>query len=288
MEKRRQGARRGLWVLPALAALTAAGWLGNCTLVTTPYRLESARLPAEFSGLRIVQLSDLHGARFGRDNARLLEAVRRAEPDLIALTGDLADEVAGLADIPALLTALRAIAPVFYVTGNHEWVCPRRMRQALFDMLDAAGAVRLENSYRVLTNGGARMVVAGVDDPNGPADQKTPAELVREIREKEGEDIYILMLAHRNDQLSQWAELGVDAVLAGHAHGGIVRLPLLGPVFGTHYEFFPEYTAGVYTRGRTQLVVSRGLGPSHRLPLRIANPPEVPVVTLARADVNNF
>ena len=96
------------------------------------------------------------------------------------------------------------------------------------------------------------------------------------------------MLAHRNDQLLQWAELGVDAVLAGHAHGGIVRLPLLGPVFGTHYEFFPEYTAGVYTRGRTQLVVSRGLGPSHRLPLRIANPPEVPVVTLARADVNNF
>ena len=155
-------------------------------------------------------------------------------------------------------------------------------------MLERAGAVRLENSYRVLTNGGARMVVAGVDDPNGPADQKTPAELVREIREKEGEDIYILMLAHRNDQLSQWAELGVDAVLAGHAHGGIVRLPLLGPVFGTHYEFFPEYTAGVYTRGRTQLVVSRGLGPSHRLPLRIANPPEVPVVTLARADVNNF
>ena len=162
------------------------------------------------------------------------------------------------------------------------------MRQALFDMLDAAGAVRLENSYRVLTSGGARMVVAGVDDPNGPADQKTPAELVREIREKEGEDIYILMLAHRNDQLLQWAELGVDAVLAGHAHGGIVRLPLLGPVFGTHYEFFPEYTAGVYTRGRTQLVVSRGLGPSHRLPLRIANPPEVPVVTLVRADVNNF
>ena len=103
MEKRRQGARRGLWVLPALAALTAAGWLGNCTLVTTPYRLESARLPAAFSGLRSVQLSDLHGARFGRDNARLLEAVRRAEPDLIALTGDLADEVAGLADIPALL-----------------------------------------------------------------------------------------------------------------------------------------------------------------------------------------
>lgn len=278
-EKKKRNVR---WVLPALALLTAAGWLGNHALVTTPYRLESTRLPAAFSGLRIAQLSDLHGARFGRGNAGLLDAVRRAQPDLIALTGDLADEVAGLDGLPELLAGLRDIAPVFYVTGNHEWVCTREMRQTLFDMLDAAGAVRLRDSYRVLTGGGARMVVAGVDDPNGPAERKTPAELVREIREKEGESAYILMLAHRNDQLELWAELGVDAVLSGHAHGGIVRLPVIGPVFGTHYEFFPEYTAGVYTQARTQLVVSRGLGPSHRLPLRICNPPELTVVTLVR------
>ena len=285
MKEKKQGkARRVRWVLPALAVLTAAGWLGNCTLVTAPYRLESTRLPAAFSGLRIAQLSDLHGARFGKDNARLLDAVRRAQPDLIALTGDLADEVAGLDGLPQLLAQLRAIAPVFYVTGNHEWVCTREMRQALFDMLDSADVVRLRNSYRVLTCGDARMVVAGVDDPNGPADQKTPETLVREIREREGEDVYILMLAHRNDQLERWAALGVDAVLSGHAHGGIVRLPVIGPIFGTHYEFFPEYTAGVYAQGRTQLVVSRGLGPSHRLPLRVCNPPELPVVTLVRDD----
>lgn len=268
------------WVLPALAVLTAAGWLGNCRVTTSAYRLESGRLPQSFSGLRIAQISDLHGAVFGRENAALIEAVRRAEPDLIALTGDLADEVAGLDGLAALLRQLHALAPVFYVTGNHEWVCGRTMRQELFSMLDEAGVIRLRNSYRVLTCGAARMVIAGVDDPNGPADQKTPAALVREIREKEGEDVYILMLAHRNDQLEQWAELGVDAVLSGHAHGGIVRLPLLGPVFGTHYEFFPEYTAGVYQEGQTQLVVSRGLGPSHRLPLRVGNPPELPVVTL--------
>lgn len=132
----------------------------------------------------------------------------------------------------------------------------------------------------MLKSGGSRIVLAGVDDPNGPADQKTPEALVAEIRAAEGGDAFILMLAHRNDQLARWAALGVDAVLAGHAHGGIVRLPGIGPVFGTHYEFFPEFTSGLYTQDGTQLLVSRGLGASHRLPLRIGNPPELPVLIL--------
>lgn len=90
------------------------------------------------------------------------------------------------------------------------------------------------------------------------------------------------MLAHRNDQLQNWASLGVDVVLSGHAHGGIVRLPGVGAVFGTHYEFFPEDTDGICAEGQTQMVVSRGLGPSHRIPLRIGNQPELAVVTLRK------
>lgn len=74
--------------------------------------------------------------------------------------------------------------------------------------------------------------------------------------------------------------LGADLVLSGHAHGGVVRLPFLGAVFGTHYEFFPDYTAGLYTMGKTTLAVSRGLGGSRRIPIRIANQPEIPVITL--------
>ena len=106
--------------------------------------------------------------------------------------------------------------------------------------------IRLENDYRVLERDGQRLVIAGVDDPNGPADQKTAPELVREIRSAYGEDVFILALCHRNDQLPLWAGLDVPVVLAGHAHGGIVRLPGLGGVFGTHYEFFPGDDAGLY------------------------------------------
>ena len=280
---KKQNARHGArWLLPALAVLTAASWFGNCTVETTEYTLRSARLPESFSGLRVVQLSDLHGMQFGPGNARLLAAVERAKPDLIALTGDLADEYTELSTLPAFLTALGALAPVFYVTGNHEWVMERRQREALFALLKRCGVTRLRNEYRILTRGGERLVLAGADDPNGPADQKTPQALVREIREREGEAAYILMLTHRNDQLQNWAARGIDTVLCGHAHGGIIRLPGLGAVFGTHYDLFPDQTSGVCTQGRTQMVVSRGLGPSHRIPLRIGNRPELTVVTLVR------
>lgn len=274
--------RRALWLVPAVALLAGFGWYENRTIRTSVYRLESARLPEAFSGLRIAQLSDLHGAVFGCENARLLAAVRGAEPDIIALTGDLADEYAPDDGLGAFLRALCEIAPVFYVTGNHEWVMPRAQRRALLALLDACGVVRLQNEYRLLRRGGESIVIAGVDDPNGPLDQKTPAQLMREVRDGAGEDAYVLMLAHRNDQLPLWAELGADTVLCGHGHGGIIRLPILGPVFGTHYELFPDDAEGVYRQGGTAQVVSRGLGQSRRIPFRLMNRPELTLVILER------
>lgn len=284
MDEHRHGRtlRRALWLVPAVALLAGFGWYENRTIRTSVYRLESARLPEAFSGLRIAQLSDLHGAVFGRENARLLAAVRGAEPDIIALTGDLADEYAPDDGLGAFLRALCEIAPVFYVTGNHEWVMPRAQRRALLALLDACGVVRLQNEYRLLRRGGESIVIAGVDDPNGPLDQKTPAQLMREVRDGAGEDAYVLMLAHRNDQLPLWAELGADTVLCGHGHGGIIRLPLLGPVFGTHYELFPDDAEGVYRQGGTAQVVSRGLGQSRRIPFRLMNRPELTLVILER------
>lgn len=155
-----------------------------------------------------MQISDLHGRRFDAESRYLLELVRLQSPDLIALTGDLADEFTDFSMLPPLLDGLTALAPTFYVTGNHEWVLSREKREALFSMLDAAGVVRLQNEYRLLKKGQASIVLAGVDDPNGPYDQKRPAQLVREIRQSRGRDAYILMLSHRNDELDLWAKHG--------------------------------------------------------------------------------
>lgn len=270
------------WLPPIMALAGTLLWFGNCTVGSTTIRVKSAALPAAFSGLRISVVADLHGSCFGKGHSMLLDTVRKQKPDLIALCGDLADEQTETESLRPLLTGLTEIAPTFFVTGNHEWVLERTQRQRLFAMLEETGVRRLENEWQLVEKDGAAIVLAGVDDPNGPAEQKSPAQLVGQIRAACG-DAYILMLAHRNDQLWLWSKLGVGLVLCGHAHGGIVRLPLVGGVFGTHYEFFPEYTAGLYEKDGTAMILSRGLGGSRRLPLRIGNRPEV-VLAVLEAD----
>lgn len=273
--------RRKTAVLLVLTALLAAGFLlwGNCSLQTTETALVSPALPPAFDGLRIVELADLHGRVFGRGSRRLLAAVRRAEPDLICIDGDLFDEHTDLAMLPPLLRGLCAIAPVYYVTGNHEWRVPGL--RGILAQMRACGVTVLQDDWRVLRCGEDALVLAGTDDPCGPAERKTPAELIADIRAEAGEAAFLLLLAHRNDQLPQWSALGVQAVLAGHCHGGVVRLPFVGGLFGTDRRLFPAWDAGLYRQGETALYVSRGLGYTN-VHFRLFNRPEVAVIVLRR------
>lgn len=275
--------RRKTAVLLVLTALLAAGFLlwGNCSLQTTETALVSPALPPAFDGLRIVELADLHGRVFGRGTRRLLAAVRRAEPDLICIDGDLFDEHTDLAMLPPLLRGLCAIAPVYYVTGNHEWRVPGL--RGILAQMRACGVTVLQDDWRVLRRGEDALIVAGTDDPCGPAERKTPAELIADIRAEAGEAAFLLLLTHRNDQLPQWSALGVQAVLAGHCHGGVVRLPFVGGLFGTDRRLFPAWDAGLYRQGETALYVSRGLGYTN-VHFRLFNRPEVAVIVLRRGD----
>lgn len=275
--------RRKTAVLLVLTALLAAGFLlwGNCSLQTTETALVSPALPPAFDGLRIVELADLHGRVFGRGSRRLLAAVRRAEPDLICIDGDLFDEHTDLAMLPPLLRGLCAIAPVYYVTGNHEWRVPGL--RGILAQMRACGVTVLQDDWRVLRRGEDALVLAGTDDPCGPAERKTPAELIADIRAEAGEAAFLLLLAHRNDQLPQWSALGVQAVLAGHCHGGVVRLPFVGGLFGTDRRLFPAWDDGLYRQGETALYVSRGLGYTN-VHFRLFNRPEVAVIVLRRGD----
>lgn len=275
--KRRKG--RFLFLLAVIIA--AMFYDSNYRLVTEAFTIENAKIPQSLSGLRIVHLSDLHAAEYGEDNGEFFDAIEAAQPDLIAITGDIIDgssdetemarERAYVADT---VTRLAAMAPVYYVTGNHEWVSP--WKTELFRLIADCGATVLHNEYVLLASGGESIVLAGVDDPNGPYDMKTPAELVAEIRENEG-DKYIVMLAHRHDRMDMWAELGVDLVLCGHAHGGMVRLPFTDGLYGPGRVFLPTYTSGVYTEKNTTELVSRGVG---GMKMRFLNNPEIIVAVL--------
>ena len=271
--------RRALAGALSLAAFAAAALPSRWALRGTRYELGYASLPAAFDGFRLVQLSDLHGARFGKGNSRLLAAVRAERPELIALTGDVLQtgsdrEVFAAA---SLCAALARIAPTYFVSGNHDVSCGALPRLA--SPLAPAAVPYLRGGYEEITRPGGSIAVCGVEDARAGA-RVTPAdELVRRAREK-CPDGFLLFLGHRNDCLRKYPDLDVDLALGGHAHGGIVRLPLIGGLLGNDARFFPDYDGGLY-RGGYDLIVSRGLGNSVPIP-RLFNIPEIVSVTLRK------
>lgn len=281
-KKRRRRALLGLIVFVAVAVAGVFWFRWQCWgLETTVTQVELDDLPAEFDGLRIVHLSDNHGHAFGEDNEKLLRLVAEQAPDLIVLTGDLIDQTGQMSMVPALAKGLAAIAPTYYVTGNHEWSLGTDTVERLKDLLEACGVTVLTNEYEVLEQDGASILLAGVDDPNGYADQKTPEELYAVI-EAEHPGLFTILLAHRNDEFDRYAAAGYDLVLSGHAHGGIIRLPFTDGLLGTDRTLFPTWTAGVYTLGDSTLFVSRGLG-NNTVPIsgfRLFNRPDLAVVEL--------
>lgn len=273
---------RAIAILAAVIALGAAWFYWQCWgLTTTRSELTLDGLPAGFDGCRAVLLTDLHGHEYGKGNADLLERVAAEEPDAIFMAGDMIDRAAQLEMIPALADGLSAIAPTYYVTGNHEWATGTNTVRELKPMLAEHGVTVLSNRYELLERNGDRIVLAGVDDPNGFADQRTPEELAALIGE-EAPGLFTVLLAHRNTEFARYAAAGYDLVLSGHGHGGIVRLPFTDGLIGANRQFFPTHMSGRYTEGDSVLYVSRGLG-NNTTPFpgfRLFNRPEVVSLTL--------
>ena len=276
--------------LPLALIFLSALWWGNNSIETDRAIFSSSRLPAGFDGACIVQLSDLHGKYFGSDNAPLYAAVRAAQPDYIVLTGDLVDRAttAPEAYAASVGAALSAIAPTYYVTGNHEWGHGPAVVERIKTSLRESGVTVLSNEFVSLTRGGDSIVLAGIDDPNGYADQKTPASLAAEVY-AERSDPFWLLLAHRNNRFNGgYCTLGADLTLCGHAHGGIWRLPFTDGIIDSSLHLFPSFTSGFYhctdegCEG-SEVFVSRGLGNSPRFVPRLFNRPQVAVITLEKA-----
>lgn len=286
--------RKLVFMLLSLVILLAALiYDSNSRLTVTEYSVASEKLPRGFEGYTVAQLSDLHGLRLGLEED-ILAAAAAAEPDIIAITGDMVDENTDMERVEDFLSELCSVAPVYFVSGNHEWASGRvdklkglikgeyesgaERMEAVARCLQKCGVHYLSNGYETLSRGEERIILAGVEDPNGPYDMIKPPELVENIRSEAGGD-FLLLLGHRNYWAEKYPELDADIILCGHAHGGIVRLPLLGGVLGTGFELFPDHVDGAVDTGRYTMIVSRGLGNSVPLP-RFLNNPEMVVLKL--------
>ena len=271
--------------LPAAAlvliALTAYLIWGNWAVTVSEYTVTDEEIPAAFDGFRIVQVSDLHNTEFGKNNRRLLEKIKAAEPDIIVLTGDLLDSYHTDVEVAAdFARAAVQLAPTYFVTGNHE---SRIGDDALLKVqLEAAGVEVLENEKVSLERGGERVTLLGVDDPTftpGCTKEKEAEILAAALAALAPGEDYSILLTHRPRFLAEYADCGVDLVFAGHMHGGQFRIPFLGGLYSPTHGFFPDYDAGEWTQGDTTMIVSRGLGNS-AFPLRLNNPPDLVVAQL--------
>jgi len=242
-------------------------------------------LPPEFDGFRIAQVGDLHGKRFD-PAGREVQAIMDAGVEMIAATGDFVhrNSVEGANRILPFMQALVKVAPVYAVSGNHDhWTdwpyIARRLREA--------GVTVLENSHLRLNRGAAEIILAGVSDPHtgyGCLNKALP----------EDADAVIVLLAHTPTWFEPWnaaaapAELRrVSLTLAGHTHGGQVKLPFLGAVTTASGRLFPpSHVEGLSWEGSGWLYINRGLGQGG-LAFRFLSRREVTIITLRQGNLGN-
>ena len=263
------------------------------SLKMTSYSIESDKLNNK---VKIVHISDLHNEIFEDNQQKLIDKVKNESPDLIVLTGDMADGSPTLGT-ELLLEGICDVAPMFYVTGNHEYPMIRVKNKSgtyenIISMMKRYGVRVLEDESSLLTVGETELIIAGINDPDVELDgrAKSKEELKNIFQDINQNEKYTILLAHRPEDYHDYMDYGFDLVLSGHTHGGQIRIPLfLNGLFAPGQGFFPERAGGLYKDeidGRIMYhIVNRGTTRQEfeyggKTAPRIFNPPEICVIEL--------
>lgn len=266
-------------------ALVAAKGLDN-RLETTHYTISSNKIPMQFDGFRIVQISDLHASAVPGLAA---EAIGE-KPDIIVLTGDLVHDKGSYEPGINLAEKLTDTTDVYYVTGNHDLKrCDYKKFQAA---LDGTGVKTLHNSSVTLKKDGAKITLSGIEDPFSENGSTITHNIKNSIKQIPKTDNYHILVFHRANHMDLLLNCGFDLIISGHMHGGQVRFPngrgVCAPKssWGSGSSmFFPKYFGGHYTDGNTDMIVNRGIGNPMIIP-RFFNRPEMTVIILKHKSNN--
>lgn len=281
-------------VLAFSVAIGYMVWEDNAISVSH-YIYQSDKISPALDGYKIVQVSDLHNKSFGEDSHFLIKKIEAEQPDLIVVTGDLVDRTRTDIDVALnFINQAAQIAPLYYITGNHEEALSLPQMRKLTSGIEAAGGVVLNSEFVIVSRSQGILyrsdysldwdeeaILADAPDDVfnliGLADVNLFRSKIHYITPHS--DNLNILLAHQPQAVDNYTTEPVDLIFAGHAHGGQFRLPFIGPVYAPGQGFYPTYTEGVYEYNGASMVVSRGLGNSV-FPIRINNRPELVVVEL--------
>lgn len=235
------------------------------------YRVRIPDLPAEFEGYRILHMTDFHIHRTLTEEyyRSSVDAAMALAPDLILLGGDYVTKAPHIPRIHKLLAGLHARDGVLAIRGNHDfWTQP----DAIADELALIGARILSNECATITRGESELRIAGLESPYIPISNRELLVLITEGRPH-------IALVHTPDEFRTAAELGAAVALAGHTHGGQVRLPIFGTTLSST-TMGAGFAYGSSKLGRMFTLTSSGVGSF--VPLRLFCPPEILLLKLTR------
>ncbi len=280
----------GMWKMVLICLLAAivicllAAVRDSNRFVTVTYEIRSDKITKPCT---MALLSDLHNKSFGNENSRLIAAIDAVSPDGILVAGDMltAEKGADFGHALALMENLAARYRIYYGMGNHEYrlgLYPEEypgMYKRYLSGLKRAGIEPLINETAYLPEWNISVCGAQIDRSYYKHFRRRPMEpsYLSKLLGEPGRDVFQVLIAHNPVYFDVYADWGADLVVAGHVHGGIMRLPVLGGVLSPSLTLFPKYDGGCFHEKKSTMILSRGLS-SHTIPIRIFNPGELIVI----------
>lgn len=256
--------------------------------VVNSYKIHSEKMETKH---KFVVLADLHNKTYGNENCKLLNTIDKISPEGILVAGDLLTAKPGYSFYNALklIEALSEKYPIYYGMGNHEtrmFLYPETygdMGTEYETAVGQYGVSLLKNKSVALKD---NIIITGLDMDRKYYRRFRKTEMDREYLEhtvgEKNKDAFQILLAHNPDYFEEYSAWGADLVLSGHIHGGMMRLPFFGGVISPAFRLFPKYDGGLFEKGESKMILSRGLG-MHTIPVRIFNPGELVVIEIVPA-----
>lgn len=246
-------------------------YLSNAILTISSHQITSCKLKQP---VRIAHISDFHNTRISLLINRILRELKSRQPDLICITGDLVDSRrTNIPQAVEFVEKLAKIAPVYYVTGNHE-IRSSQHDEIMEALYRCSMTVIEDEAYQV--NG---INLIGLNDFYGIPYGQRASLFTQKYQALKNDELFNVVLFHRPEMLEVYSENGADLVLSGHAHGGQMRFPVIGAGYAPDQGFKPQLTEGLHHKGSTSLIISRGIGNS-LFPFRLNNQPELIFIDL--------
>ncbi len=225
--------------------------------------------------LKIVQISDLHGCRYGKNMDKLVEIINDENPDIVVYSGDIFDDYIPYKNSRILVERIKKY-PSYYVNGNHEYYS--KDLENIYKILSDNEVIILEDNTLTHAVGDTEVHISGIEDPE--SGKKLKEQLNSLYVKKES---YNILIAHRPENIRKYLEYDFDLILSGHAHGGQWRIPyILNGLFAPGQGLFPKYAGGKYEFGNTNFIVSRGLSREKTIVPRIYNRPELVIIEIEK------